>query len=249
MPIIQQNNLTFAETYLLASKVKDKLTKEAVNPKTNLRLLVCQANLLDNLMDTLQNRNEYQPDTNTVAFKGDSTISLLGNDSVVTTTELSDSDEEYTDDESDYSSSSDDDYTSDVEYTQYQRKLQLKNSNDDENDDKSDDEELVYYSSDEFDSESEDENEDDDNAFKLQRLRRFYSSSATENTLDKDNLPQLEHCSSASSSECDEEEEDFAVAVQGKDRPQESYTNQDPMMMVHAIEQGRRSSNSVVVLC
>ncbi|ANZ77275.1 BA75_04632T0 [Komagataella pastoris] len=249
MPIIQQNNLTFAETYLLASKVKDKLTKEAVNPKTNLRLLVCQANLLDNLMDTLQNRNEYQPETNAVAFKSESTISVLGNDSVVTTTELSDSDEEYTDDESDYSSSSDDDYTSDVEYTQYQKKLELKNSNDGERDDKSDDEELAYYSSDEFDSDSEDEDEDDDKLFRLQKLRRFYSNSTADNTLDKDNLPQLTHCSSASSSECDEEEEEFAVAVQGKDSSQESYANQDPMMMVHAIEQGRPSSNSVVMLC
>lgn len=47
---------TLAQTYLLASKVKQKLTKEAVNPNANLRILVCQANLLDNLMESLQHK-------------------------------------------------------------------------------------------------------------------------------------------------------------------------------------------------
>lgn len=47
---------TLAQTYLLASKVKQKLTKEAVNPNANLRIIVCQANLLDNLMESLQHK-------------------------------------------------------------------------------------------------------------------------------------------------------------------------------------------------
>lgn len=43
--------MSLAELYVLASKVRSKLTREAANPKTSLRLLVLQANMLDNLMD------------------------------------------------------------------------------------------------------------------------------------------------------------------------------------------------------
>lgn len=45
------SNLTFAQTYTLASRVRSKLTKEAASPKSSLRNLVVQANMLDNLMD------------------------------------------------------------------------------------------------------------------------------------------------------------------------------------------------------
>ncbi|ODV87633.1 hypothetical protein CANARDRAFT_173570 [[Candida] arabinofermentans NRRL YB-2248] len=41
------------DTYMLASKVKTKLTKEAVRSDVNLHRLVCQANLLDNLIEKL----------------------------------------------------------------------------------------------------------------------------------------------------------------------------------------------------
>lgn len=44
-------SMTFSESYVLASKVRSKLTREASNPKSSLRLLVLQANMLDNLMD------------------------------------------------------------------------------------------------------------------------------------------------------------------------------------------------------
>lgn len=43
--------MTFAQSYILASRVRSKLTKEASNPKSSLRVLVTQANMLDNLMD------------------------------------------------------------------------------------------------------------------------------------------------------------------------------------------------------
>lgn len=43
--------MSFAESYVLASKVRSKLTKQAANPKSSLRSLVLQANMLDNLMD------------------------------------------------------------------------------------------------------------------------------------------------------------------------------------------------------
>ncbi|KAH3665691.1 hypothetical protein OGAPHI_003879 [Ogataea philodendri] len=48
-----------ADTYYLASKVKAKLTKEAVSHDVNLHRLVCQANLLDNLIDRL-NAKEHE---------------------------------------------------------------------------------------------------------------------------------------------------------------------------------------------
>lgn len=41
------------ETYLLASKARTKLSREANRPEHNLRLLVAHANLLDNLMDKI----------------------------------------------------------------------------------------------------------------------------------------------------------------------------------------------------
>lgn len=44
-------SMTFAQSYILASRVRSKLTKEASNPKSSLRVLVTQANMLDNLMD------------------------------------------------------------------------------------------------------------------------------------------------------------------------------------------------------
>lgn len=50
--------MSFAESYVLASKVRSKLTKEAANPKTSLRSLVLQANMLDNLMDHIAEQTE-----------------------------------------------------------------------------------------------------------------------------------------------------------------------------------------------
>lgn len=41
------------ETYLLASKARAKLTREASRPDHDLRVLVCHANMLDNLMDRI----------------------------------------------------------------------------------------------------------------------------------------------------------------------------------------------------
>ncbi|KAG7192667.1 uncharacterized protein KQ657_001448 [Scheffersomyces spartinae] len=54
----EASNLTFAQTYILASKVKNKLTKEAANPKSLLWNLVVQANLFDNLMDHITKETE-----------------------------------------------------------------------------------------------------------------------------------------------------------------------------------------------
>lgn len=59
--------MTFAQSYMLASKVRSKLTREAANPRASLRNLVVQANMLDNLMDhiaeELSRRKEMPKET------------------------------------------------------------------------------------------------------------------------------------------------------------------------------------------
>lgn len=56
----------YSQQYLLASKVKAKLTKEALNPDANLRKLVCNANMLDSLMESINKQPQkvsFQPST------------------------------------------------------------------------------------------------------------------------------------------------------------------------------------------
>lgn len=50
--------MSFAELYVLASKVRSKLTRQAANPKASLRSLVVQANMLDNLMDHIESEKQ-----------------------------------------------------------------------------------------------------------------------------------------------------------------------------------------------
>lgn len=52
------SNLSFAQSYILASKVRNKLTQQASNPKSSLVNLVTQANMLDNLMDHISIETE-----------------------------------------------------------------------------------------------------------------------------------------------------------------------------------------------
>ncbi|EGV61185.1 hypothetical protein PSN45_001695 [Yamadazyma tenuis] len=62
--------MSFAQTYVLASKVRGKLTKDASNPKVSLRSLVVQANMLDNLMDHIASENSKRLDKlNRVKFE------------------------------------------------------------------------------------------------------------------------------------------------------------------------------------
>lgn len=51
------SSMSFAQSYVLASKVRSKLTKDASNANVPLRNLVVQANMLDNLMDHISNEN------------------------------------------------------------------------------------------------------------------------------------------------------------------------------------------------
>lgn len=60
-PNMSYPSTKIAQAYLLASKVKAKLSQEAVKSDINLHRLVCQANLLDNLIDDL-NRYDKTPD-------------------------------------------------------------------------------------------------------------------------------------------------------------------------------------------
>ena len=54
-----QPQMSFAQTYILAkAKVRSKLTREAQSPKSSLRNLVVQANMLDNIMDYINDETK-----------------------------------------------------------------------------------------------------------------------------------------------------------------------------------------------
>lgn len=66
------SSMSFSETYMLASRVRLKLTRSAANPKLPLRLLVLQANMLDNLMDHISSQYETRKSSsNKVSFAVD----------------------------------------------------------------------------------------------------------------------------------------------------------------------------------
>lgn len=110
--------LTFAQSYILASKVRSKLTKEAQNPNSSLRVLVTQANMLDNLMDHINSETEKRTATSKVQFQLPNNrprqpSSLSANISEYEVDSDSDSDSDS--DDSDYESDSDDYYYSSEE--------------------------------------------------------------------------------------------------------------------------------------
>ena len=59
-----QPQMSFAQTYILASKVRSKLTREAQSPKSSLRNLVVQANMLDNIMDYINDETKRRTSEN-----------------------------------------------------------------------------------------------------------------------------------------------------------------------------------------
>lgn len=67
MPISPDTTMSFAQTYIFASTVRSKLTKQASNPNSSLRVLVTQANMLDNVMDHLAEETEKRV-TKNVSF-------------------------------------------------------------------------------------------------------------------------------------------------------------------------------------
>lgn len=120
--------MTFAESYVLASKVRSKLTKEASNPKTSLRSLVLQANMLDNLMDHITLETEKRRSAPSVSFSVPKKTHTAGTGPSVTEYEV-DSD---SDDDSDDAAFRDSDYSDD--------ELFMEDSSDEDD---------YYYSSDE----------------------------------------------------------------------------------------------------
>lgn len=144
-------SMTFAESYVLASKVRSKLTKEAANPKSSLRSLVLQANMLDNLMDHISAQAEKKRSSK-VSFslpekKAASPIPVTrGAGPMVTEYELeSDSESDLDSDFDDSDSESDSE--SDLEFTQFSQSTLTSFVESDEED--------FYYSSDEEDELSE----------------------------------------------------------------------------------------------
>ncbi|ODV93893.1 hypothetical protein PACTADRAFT_4789 [Pachysolen tannophilus NRRL Y-2460] len=162
-----------AQTYLLASKVKSKLTKEAINPNADLRILVCQANLLDNLMDSLSSKkplpnfqSEYNGGGNRfVDFSSDENEESNGgsNNSFystqVTTREILDDDEEEDEDEED-----EEEYDDDEEILLAKAKIHTSpcmdediNADIEEEEYEEDDE--YYFSDDSYNSSDDEESE------------------------------------------------------------------------------------------
>lgn len=70
--------LTFAmslsQSYALASKVRSKLTKDAQDPKSSLRSLVVQANMLDSLLDHISEESKNRAAKSKVSFREEPTV-------------------------------------------------------------------------------------------------------------------------------------------------------------------------------
>lgn len=220
---------TLAQTYLLASKVKQKLTKEAVNPNANLRILVCQANLLDNLMESLQHKKPL-PQFPKISI---SNVHILEE-------EIEDEFEEEEEEDSSLSSSDDeDDYEDEYEIRTYHENSPANVTTteilvDDDSDDE-DEFELEQYNGSSYGirittshSDEELDNEDDDEDYyesesslysdeEHHLFEETLSSYSEESQLTEkqknfklvsieSDLPLLSHCSSISSEESVDED-------------------------------------------
>lgn len=182
--------MSLAQSYILASKVRSKLTSDATNPKASLRNLVVQANMLDNLMDHIASENTKRVERiNQVKFdlpNKQTQPSNLGTNSPITKVQ----EYEVNDDsDSDFDSDSD----SDSDYEPYEYGI----GKDDEDGYDSDD---YYYSSEEEEEEvdeEEEEEEDDEKpvipSFKLSTIEEepempelSKSSSATDESDNED---------------------------------------------------------------
>lgn len=120
-------NMSLTETYLLASKARSKLTREASRQDHDLRVLVSHANMLDNLMDSLaqhrynKQQQQQQQQTAVVTFAEPASPASYDEDDqeleyVYADDESSDDDEsQYSDDEEE-----DDDEDNDDEYTVFE---------------------------------------------------------------------------------------------------------------------------------
>ncbi|ABN65042.1 hypothetical protein PICST_29941 [Scheffersomyces stipitis CBS 6054] len=135
--------MSFAQSYILASKVRTKLTKEAANPKSSLRNLVVQANMLDNLMDFISEETEKRSKPTQVKF--DLSTRVSAGNKTTTTSNYKTSITEY---ELDSESDSDDD--EDYYY---------ENDDEEEEDSDSDSDDYYYYSDSDEVEDMEEEND------------------------------------------------------------------------------------------
>ena len=66
--------MSLAQSYALASKVRSKLTRDAQDPKSSLRSLVVQANMLDSLLDHISEESKNRAAKSKVSFKDVPTV-------------------------------------------------------------------------------------------------------------------------------------------------------------------------------
>lgn len=173
--------MSLALSYLLASKVRAKLTKDASNPKTSLRTLVVQANMLDNLMDHIASQNTKRAEK-LLQVKFD--IPHRSPTATSTTVQEYEVEEESDSDfDSDFDSESDSDTEYDYQY--------------DETDEEEYDSDDYYYSSEEEEEEEEQQPQPQHNTFKLSTIEEEpempelskSSSSTDESDHEHDNVP------------------------------------------------------------
>lgn len=153
------NSGKIAQTYLLASKVKTKLNQEAVKNNVDLHRLVCQANLLDNLIESLNHlekslQNNFISPNSSFSYEtiNSNTYPLLNSLSLNMNTLTLISENEIDDKNDDNDNDNDNDNDIDIQVDQ----IHLQNENPSS----------VYYSSDESDdsfSDDDDDDDDDDN--------------------------------------------------------------------------------------
>ncbi|CDK26371.1 unnamed protein product [Kuraishia capsulata CBS 1993] len=200
--------MSLAQTYSLAAKAKSKLTKEAVNPNADLRYLVCQANLLDNLMDSITHRRPVsilEPEP--VAARKESDLHVrFDNTTKVTTTEISGDLDDLDDD--DYYYDSEDSYVSD----------------DDDN----------YGEFDSDDSDSDSDSDSEESLVFSARLGSVEFTSRPLTALESEQLPQLSHSSSESDSE-DEHERNISSEKEYRFEPSVTSSKDTLMPNFHEL--------------
>lgn len=193
--------MSFAESYVLASKVRSKLTREASNPKASLRSLVLQANMLDNLMDHISIETEKRKSKS--SHSGVSKVSFAIPDKspsmpvVPSVAEYEiDSDSDSDDDEIAVLSSSETDSDSDDEFYI-----------------SSDDEDSPFTFPNEFTPRETEEEEEEDLSTPLVRKSNLMSSALSIIPEEGDDLPELTKSTSLSESDSFSDEDDDRFRV------------------------------------
>lgn len=215
--------MSIAETYLLASKARAKLTKEAAKGDHDLRVLVSHANLLDNLMESIHNHKfpKQQQQPSSILHKT-TTPSNLHHTTTVTFVDEDELDDEF---------SSDDDVVEDDDEINY-----TINYDSDSDSDSEDDEDYEDY---ELESEEEDEEEDitdvkDEDPWRIRFSYHNENDSSlnfrqlpTIDELTEQELQTLEENESESESEGEPEEADIVDIIYSNQPPQLSYSTTD----------------------